>query len=159
MTAAPMKILNDLRSARGFDAGEVAIAKIALMSRWFREQNLDAAVVGVSGGVDSALVLALLVAVMKQPASQFRRVVALLMPIESVGATHQMVATARGREVAIALGAEVWEAPRPLCMARESALTRLCGAARRSSTCALLTHHCASTTLTTCSSSHLGNNS
>ncbi|HVF17547.1 MAG TPA: NAD(+) synthase, partial [Steroidobacteraceae bacterium] len=110
-TAASMKILNDLRSVRGFDAGEVAITKIALMSRWFREQNLDAAVVGVSGGVDSALVLALLVAVMKQPGSQLRRVVALLMPIESVGATNQTTATARGREVAIALGAEVWEAP------------------------------------------------
>ena len=106
-----MALLNDLRVARGFDAREVAIAKIARITHWFRNEQLDAAVVGVSGGVDSALVLALLMATLREPDSPLRRVVALLMPIESRGATNQVEATARGREVASALGAEVWEAP------------------------------------------------
>ena len=79
--------------------------------RWFGEQRLDAAVVGVSGGVDSALVLALLRAALRRVDSPLRRVVALLLPIEGRGATRQAEATARGRLVAEALGAEAWEAP------------------------------------------------
>jgi NAD+ synthetase len=113
-----VSILDDLRATRGFDAREAGIAKIALLSRWFREQELDAAVVGVSGGVDSALVLALLMATMKQPGSPLRRVVALLLPIGGRGATNQEEATARGREVANALGAEAWEAPLTAALAQ-----------------------------------------
>ncbi|MDB4934109.1 MAG: hypothetical protein JWP87_1081 [Labilithrix sp.] len=100
-----------LREARAFDAREVAEAKIGRLTRWFDEQRLDAAVVGVSGGVDSALVLALLHAASKAPGSKLRRVVALLLPIGGPGATGQAEASARGRRVADALGAEVWEAP------------------------------------------------
>lgn len=104
-------MLEDLRASRGFDAREVAIAKISLLSRWFREQGLDAAVVGVSGGVDSALVLALLQATLRQTGSPLRRVVALLLPMGGRGATHQEQATSRGRRVSQVLGAEVWETP------------------------------------------------
>lgn len=106
-----MTILEELRASRGFDAREVGAAKVARLTRWFREQSLDAAVLGVSGGVDSALVLALLMATMKQADSPLRRVVAMLLPIGGRGATNQDVATARGREVVSALGAEVWEVP------------------------------------------------
>jgi NAD+ synthetase len=104
-------LLPRLREARGFDTAEVAAAKVGRLTRWFAEQHLDAAVVGVSGGVDSALVLALLRAVARQAGSPLRRVVALLLPIGGPGATRQVEATARGRLVAEALGAEVWEAP------------------------------------------------
>ncbi len=104
-------LLPRLRAARAFDAVEVLAAKIGRLTRWFAEQGLDAAIVGVSGGVDSALVLALLRAVARQEHSPLRRVVALLLPIGGAGATHQAEATARGRLVAEALGAEAWEAP------------------------------------------------
>jgi NAD+ synthetase len=104
-------LLQRLREARGFDAAEVAAAKAGRLTRWFTEQRLDAAVVGVSGGVDSAVVLALLRAVAEQTGSPLKRVVALLLPIGGRGATRQAEATARGRLVAEALGAEVWEAP------------------------------------------------
>jgi NAD+ synthetase len=105
------ELLHRLREARAFDAAEVAAAKIGRLTRWFAEQRLDAAVVGVSGGVDSALVLALLRAVATRERSPLRRVVALLLPIGGRGATRQAEATARGRLVADALGAETWEAP------------------------------------------------
>lgn len=100
-----------LRAGRGFDAVEVAEAKVARLNRWFAEQRLDSAVVGVSGGIDSALVLALLRTAAKREGSPLRRVVALLLPIEGRGSTGQARATARGRAVAAALGAESWEAP------------------------------------------------
>ena len=104
-------LLQRLRAARGFDAAEVAASKVGRLARWLTEQRLDATVVGVSGGVDSAVVLALLRAVASQPGSPLRRVIALLLPIGGRGATQQAEAAARGRLVADALGAEAWEAP------------------------------------------------
>jgi NH3-dependent NAD+ synthetase len=53
--------LAGLRARRGFDAGRCLQAKIALLVRYFRRSALTTAVVGVSGGVDSAVVLGLLV--------------------------------------------------------------------------------------------------
>ncbi|MFO0604667.1 MAG: NAD(+) synthase [Polyangiales bacterium] len=104
-------LLARLRASRGFDAREVAAAKVARLARWFATERLDAAVVGVSGGVDSALALALLQAVARLPASPLRRVVGLVLPIGGRGATRQEEAAAQGRRVCEALGAEVWEAP------------------------------------------------
>ena len=103
------EVLGLLRQTRGFDVVEVAQAKLGRLRRFFAAQGLDCAVVGVSGGVDSALVLALLQELHRTGA--LRRVVALLLPIAGRGATGQAAATERGRLVARALGAEVWEAP------------------------------------------------
>ena len=86
-------MLLQLRHARGFEARSVAEVKLARLGRFFASQRLDSAVVGVSGGVDSALVLALLLRV------GLRRVVPLLLPIESPGATRQAEALERGRLV------------------------------------------------------------
>lgn len=105
------ELLATLRRARAFDVAEVADAKVSRIARWFTENHLDAAVVGVSGGVDSALTLALLMAAARREHSTLRRVVALLMPIGGRGATGQREATERGLLAARALGAEVWEAP------------------------------------------------
>src|SRR5439155_23922278 len=75
-----------LRASRGFDASEVAAAKVGRLVGWFHDQRLDAAIVGVSGGVDSALALALLVAASRCVDSPLRCVVALLLPIARPGA-------------------------------------------------------------------------
>lgn len=120
----PRLLLERLRASRGFDGAEVAAAKVGRLVSWFRGEGLDSAVVGVSGGVDSALVLALLMAAMKVPDSPIRRVVALLLPVEGRGATGQAEATRLGRTVAVALGAEAWEVPLgPSLSATISALT------------------------------------
>jgi NAD+ synthetase len=103
------ELLQRVRWARGFDAHEVAEAKLGRLARFFGENALDAAVVGVSGGVDSALVLALLQELVRR--NVLKRVVALLLPVAGRGATRQGEATVAGRLVAAALGAEVWEAP------------------------------------------------
>jgi NAD+ synthetase len=106
-----MGVLEQLRAGRAFDAPEVLEAKVGRLNRWFTEQHLDAAVLGVSGGVDSAVVLALLLAASRREGSPLRRIVALLLPIQGRGATQQDEATRRGRLVAESLGAETWEAP------------------------------------------------
>lgn len=103
------RLLAALREGRGFVTSEVAAAKLGRLTQWFSANQLDAAVVGVSGGVDSALVLALLYELQKR--NVLRRVVAMLLPIHGRATTGQARATARGRSVAEALGAELWEAP------------------------------------------------
>lgn len=101
-------LLVQLRAARGFDPAEVAEAKLGRLARFFVSQQLDSAVVGVSGGVDSALVLGLLRALERR--GTLRRVVPVLLPIESPGATRQREALANGQLVTRALDSEGWEA-------------------------------------------------
>ncbi|MBL9103762.1 MAG: NAD(+) synthase [Myxococcales bacterium] len=100
-----------LRARRGFDAGRCVQAKVALLLRYFEQSSLRAAVVGVSGGVDSAVVLGLLARAAAAEGSPIRRVVAVLAPYTAIpqGASNQAAATARGREVARAFAAECVE--------------------------------------------------
>lgn len=95
--------------SRGFDAREVAQAKLGRLERFFRDNALDAAVVGVSGGVDSACVLALLTALKSR--GVLTRVVGIALPIVAIGATGQDDAAKNARLVASALDAELWVAP------------------------------------------------
>jgi len=122
--------LRALRSSRGFDAREVLDAKLCRLNRWFAAEKLNAAVVGLSGGVDSALVLGLLMAASKQAGSALRKVVPLLLPVAGPGATGQEAATERGRRVAAALGAEAWHVPLgPALAATVGALSNASGLA------------------------------
>lgn len=100
-----------LRAQRGFDEGRCVAAKVALIVRHFELSSLRAAVVGVSGGVDSAVVLGLLARAAAVEGSPLRRVVAVLAPYASIsqGVSNQAVATTRGREVARAFGVECVE--------------------------------------------------
>ncbi|MEZ4454416.1 MAG: NAD(+) synthase [Nannocystaceae bacterium] len=100
-------VLQALRRRRRFDPDRALDAKVALLRAYFARSGLRAAVVGVSGGVDSAVTLGLLRRVAEAEGAAPLRVVAALVPIfADDGATHQDVALARGREVARALGAE-----------------------------------------------------
>lgn len=99
-------VRQELLRARGFEVEQIALAKKDRIASWFADNQLDSAVLGVSGGIDSAVVLALLMR------AKLRRVVAVLLPFhDSVGATRQSEATRLGRLVATTLGAEYWDAP------------------------------------------------
>lgn len=100
-------MLARLRQRRGFNAPVCRDAKALLLNRYARRHGLRAAVVGVSGGVDSAVTLALVRYAAQQPGSPFERVVGVLAPMfDTAGATGQDAATARGREVIAACGAD-----------------------------------------------------
>jgi NAD+ synthetase len=116
-----------LRCARGFDAAAVLEVKLDRIAQWFADEQLDAAVVGVSGGIDSAVVLALLGRVASRPDAPLRRVVGLVAPIDRPGATGQDQAAQRGVEVVEAVGAELWSAP--LGAVQDEAVAALEGAA------------------------------
>jgi len=100
-TAGLHHALSVLRRRRHFDAGLVLQAKSALLRAYCAQTGLAGVVVGVSGGVDSAVTLALCSHVARLPASPLRRVVAALLPIhDSDAATGQGQAEQVGRQVA-----------------------------------------------------------
>ena len=95
-----MKPLIELtKTLRQFDAEKYLLQKVALINQFFANNNLDAGVVGISGGVDSAVCLKLLEASSQQKNSPIKKIVALIMPIYSVGTTGQELAKTRALEL------------------------------------------------------------
>jgi NAD+ synthetase len=94
-----LTMLATLRADRRFDAPRWLAAKLGLLNHYYRQYHLSAAVVAVSGGLDSALVLALVAAAARQPNSPITRIVPVLMPVFSPGATGQTAATERGQQL------------------------------------------------------------
>lgn len=118
-------LLADLRSQRGFDAQRALEQKRARIEAYFAAHDLDTAVVGVSGGIDSALTLALLAHTSRQPQSVIKKVVGALLPVYTPGTTRQDEATSRGRLAIEAASAELWLADLSLATeAMHAALTQ-----------------------------------
>lgn len=86
-------------------------SKINIINDYFRQNGLSAAVVGMSGGVDSALVAALFGHAMQEHGSPLRRVVGVVAPIRTSGATTQDEAEERGVRCCKAAGIESWVIP------------------------------------------------
>ena len=98
----PEKLVENLdtfRKVRNFSASEYIEAKVALLEKYTNEYSLDAVVIGVSGGIDSAVVLGLLTRV------KGLEVVPVLLPaFTHKGVTGQQGATERGAELCRSMG-------------------------------------------------------
>jgi NAD+ synthetase len=102
-----LKQLDSLREKRGFHAQACLDQKIKLINSYFTENKLSAAVIGLSGGIDSAVTLGLLVAASKVQGSPIKRVLAAALPFSvDQGATNQELARDRASLVAESFGAE-----------------------------------------------------
>lgn len=77
--------------------------KLRIMNHYFGAFGIDSAVVGVSGGVDSAVVANLLVR-----CSTLRKVVGVVAPSYTMGATGQLEAERLGLKVCESAGIEAW---------------------------------------------------
>lgn len=121
MNSGLQDLLSILRSRRGFNAAACLNAKANLINNYFRGNGLNAAVFGLSGGVDSAVVAAVLAHAMHQPDSPIKRVVALIVPIDAIGSSGQDAAVTRAKEVVEVLGIESWtcDMSTPQVMARQ----------------------------------------
>ncbi|PNG50393.1 MULTISPECIES: NAD(+) synthase [unclassified Variovorax] len=98
------ELLAQLRLEDAFSAPDYVWRKGNALNAYLRASGLRAAVVAVSGGVDSALVLALVKAASQQPGSPIQRIVPVLLPVFTDGAaTNQDLATSRGVELCGAL--------------------------------------------------------
>lgn len=87
------------KSLRQFDADGYLLHKLPLINQFFVENNLDACVIGISGGVDSALCLKLLAQAAHRNRSPIKKIMALIMPIHCSGTSGQDQATARALEL------------------------------------------------------------
>ena len=90
-------LIKDLSGRRGFDATAYIEAKLRAINELFATLSLDSAVIGVSGGVDSAVVYTLLRAASERKGSPIRHISPLIVPIFAPGATNQREAVDAAR--------------------------------------------------------------
>lgn len=104
----PMKnVLDRFRAERGFNVQYIVERKVELLNSYYQQANLSAAVVAVSGGIDSSVVLGLVVRASKMPNSPIKRIVAITMPDQSnVGVTGQIEAADLASQVCWAFGVQ-----------------------------------------------------
>jgi NAD+ synthase (glutamine-hydrolysing) len=105
MTNQIKKLISDLRDKKQFNAKEYVEKKAELLNEYMNKFNLKACVVGISGGVDSAVVLGIINYASKKENSPIKKILPLLLPItKSTGVTNQYSATERGKGLCEALG-------------------------------------------------------
>ena len=84
------RALESTRRNRGFSAEAVIQQKMDVLNDYYRKSGLKSAVVAVSGGIDSAVVLGLVAQAQQQPNSPIERIVAITMPaMDNDGVTGQ----------------------------------------------------------------------
>lgn len=100
--------LEVLRNRRGFNASVYLDAKVELLNEYVRKTGISSLVVGVSGGIDSAVVLSLAMYASRMPGSRIKKVVGVCLPYLKLkkGVSNQKDATSRGKAVIASVGAE-----------------------------------------------------
>ena len=93
--------LEEYRAGRGFNADDWIEKKCAMYNDYMSKCGLKAAVVSISGGIDSAVTLALVMKAKSMEGSPLTRVLGVCQPIHSSD-----WALNRAKETAVALGAE-----------------------------------------------------
>lgn len=93
-----VNFLNTLRKKRSFDTAVYVEKKSKAINQFFKENKLDSAVVGMSGGVDSAVVYSLLDHASKMKNSPIKKIVGLIMPIYGSGTTNQTEAMNKAKD-------------------------------------------------------------
>jgi NAD+ synthase (glutamine-hydrolysing) len=91
-----VKLTKDLR---GFKAEEYLDLKIKKINKFFKDEELDSVIVGISGGIDSAVTLELLLAASKVKGSPIKEVLGVIAPIYSNGVTGQKQATRKAQQL------------------------------------------------------------
>jgi NAD+ synthase (glutamine-hydrolysing) len=100
MRADLQALISRFKKTRGFEVESYVAAKLRALNNFFRTQALDAVVLGISGGIDSAVALYLLDAAARQPDSPIKRIAAMGLPMYGVsGVSGQAEASNKAREV------------------------------------------------------------
>jgi len=104
--------LKSYREKRGFNVENYLEKKIIAINDFFSKNNLDSAVIGISGGVDSALVLYLLKRASEEHNSPIRQIMPISIPIRNVsGVTSQNKASFYADLVMESAGYTYYEVP------------------------------------------------
>eukprot|EP00033_Pygsuia_biforma_P001262 GCRY01001428.1.p1 GENE.GCRY01001428.1~~GCRY01001428.1.p1 ORF type:complete len:298 (-),score=38.89 GCRY01001428.1:913-1806(-) len=97
-----ISILSKIRVARNFEPSIWIKKKVTLFNEYMRKCGLKACVVSVSGGVDSAVTLALMMKASQQKDSPIQKVLGIAQPIHSTEKIQN-----RAYEVAKAVGSDI----------------------------------------------------
>lgn len=92
-----VNILNQYRKNKNFNAIDYINNKSLILNNYMKKFNLKSIIVGVSGGIDSAVVLGLIDYAKNQPNSPIEKIVPVSLPVFNSGATGQD--TARNRAI------------------------------------------------------------
>lgn len=100
LTSELLDLLAVFKQKRNFKPEDYVLAKAMVLNDYMKKHSLSSCIVGVSGGIDSAVVLGIIHQASKQPRSPIKKIVPILLPLtRSQGATNQKEATKRGVEV------------------------------------------------------------
>lgn len=89
--------LQKLRSLRNFNVDFYLQEKIKMINQFFSENELDSAVVGLSGGVDSAVTILLLKKASEQENSPIKKLIGVIAPVGGIGTSGQRSAVVRAK--------------------------------------------------------------
>lgn len=91
------------REMRAFDANKYIDQKSQMLNKYYKDCGLDSAVVAVSGGIDSAIVLSIVANAQKLEDSPIKNIYPLLLPSD-YGVTNQDNSLSQGVELCEGLG-------------------------------------------------------
>lgn len=112
MVMHPMlqRALEITRERRNFNVDDYINAKVQTINAYYRQSGLKSAVIAVSGGIDSAVVLGLVAKAQQAPNSPIERIVAITMPDrENEGVTGQDEAADLAEQVCKTFGVRFFE--------------------------------------------------
>ena len=93
-------ILNDYRIIKNFNSKNYIEIKTEMLNNFFKENNISKCVIGISGGIDSAVVLGLLNKVKQKENSILKEIYPVLMPsLNTKGTTNQLDGLKKAKKV------------------------------------------------------------
>ena len=92
------ELKDQLIKRRNFEVESYINAKLKAINNFFSKEGLDACVIGISGGIDSAIAIKLLHEASKLPNSPIKEIIGLIMPINCLGTTGQDLATQKAEK-------------------------------------------------------------
>jgi NAD+ synthetase len=99
--------LAEYRNIRSFDAEHYVAAKVDKLNRYMNEHRLNACVVAISGGIDSAVTYAIVTKAKQAKDSPIKKIVPIFLPVyKSEGATNQESAKKKAAELIKAFDGE-----------------------------------------------------
>ena len=88
LTQDLLNCLDKFREKRGFDSKSYIEEKVNIINKYFTKSGLDTAIVAVSGGIDSAATLALIIKASKEKDSNIKKVM-LKVRLNQLKIQHQ----------------------------------------------------------------------
>ena len=108
LTQQLQETLEVFRQMRNFNPSQYATQKAASLNSYMSKSGLNACVVAVSGGIDSALVLSLVSYASKQIDSPIKKIVAITLPnFDSHAATNQNETIQKSKDLSFSLNTEI----------------------------------------------------